>query len=71
MKHADPNVMTLSNQSQTSINDDVLHIPSTSKPTPEEISKAIAHHNKHHPKDKPLQSAQSQRAAAPASKKNK
>jgi hypothetical protein len=70
MKHADPNVMTLSNQSQASISDDVLHIPNTSKLTPEEISKAVAHHNKHHSKDRPLRSAQTAEATAQARKKS-
>lgn len=34
-----------------SVTEDVLHIPAQSKLTPEEIAKAVAHHNKHH-KDK-------------------
>ena len=62
MKHADPNVMTLENQPQSAISDDVLHFPSESKLTPEEIAKAIAHHNKHH-KDKPGNVAQNTKAA--------
>lgn len=33
---------------QSSANNDVLHIPSNSKLSPEEIAKAIAHHKKHH-----------------------
>jgi hypothetical protein len=32
----------------TSITNDVLHIPSESKLSAEAIAKAIAHHNKHH-----------------------
>ena len=64
MKHADPNVMTLGNQSQSAISDDVLHIPAVSRLTPEEIAKAVAHHNKHH-KDKPEKFA----ANAPSGKK--
>ena len=31
-----------------SVTDDVLHIPAESKLTPEDIAKAVAHHNKHH-----------------------
>lgn len=31
-----------------SITEDVLHIPAQTKLTPEEIAKAVAHHNKHH-----------------------
>jgi hypothetical protein len=71
MKHADPNVITLSNQSETSISDDVLHIPNTSKLTPEEVSKAVAHHNKHHSKDKLQSVAQTADATAQARKKNR
>jgi len=71
MKHADPNVITLGNQSETSISDDVLHIPNTSKLTPEQISKAVAHHNKHHSKDKPLRFSQTAEATSQARKKNK
>ena len=36
-----------SNQPATSVSDDILHIPAVSKLTPEEIAKAVAHHNKH------------------------
>ena len=35
-----------------SVTEDVLHIPAQTRLTPEEIAKAVAHHNKHH-KDKP------------------
>jgi hypothetical protein len=31
-----------------SITDDVLHLGSQSKLSPEEIAKALAHHNRHH-----------------------
>jgi hypothetical protein len=48
---ANTNVMKQSTQPLTSVSDDVLHIPSISQLTPEEIAKAVAHHNKHH-KDK-------------------
>jgi hypothetical protein len=33
---------------QSAASNDVLHIPSTNKLSPEEIAKAIAHHKKHH-----------------------
>jgi hypothetical protein len=34
-----------------SVTEDVLHIPAQTQLTPEEVAKAVAHHNKHH-KDK-------------------
>jgi len=34
--------------STKSIKDDVLHLGSGSKLSPEEIAKALAHHNRHH-----------------------
>lgn len=40
-----------------SISKDVLHIPSQSKLTPEEIAKALAHHKRHHHDEPPAQSA--------------
>jgi hypothetical protein len=46
------NAIKSSNQPATSVSDDVLHIPAVSKMTPEEIAKAVAHHNKHS-KEKP------------------
>ncbi len=52
------NVMSSTNRPLVSAIDDVLHIPSVSKMTPEEIAKAVAHHNRHHP-DKPGKAAQS------------
>jgi hypothetical protein len=39
-------------QSAPSIQDDVLHSTGHSKLTPEEIAKAVEHHNRHHPKEK-------------------
>ena len=39
------------------IENDVLHIESKSKLSPEEIAKAIAHHNRHHSPDRPQQAA--------------
>jgi hypothetical protein len=35
-------------QSSSSIGNDVLHNDSHSKLSPEEIAKALAHHNRHH-----------------------
>lgn len=35
------------------ITDDVLHLGSGSKLSPEEIAKAVAHHNRHHGGDAP------------------
>jgi hypothetical protein len=48
---ANTNVMKQSTRPPTSVSDDVLRIPPVTKLTPEEIAKAVAHHNKHH-KDK-------------------
>ena len=53
MKISDPKLMTLESQPQSSVSDDVLHIEGASKLTPEEIAKAVAHHKRHHKKDKP------------------
>ena len=39
------------------IADDVLHLGSPSHLTPEEIAKAVAHHNRHHSGDQPEQAA--------------
>jgi hypothetical protein len=50
-----------------SIANDVLHLGSQTKLTPEEIAKAIAHHNRHHSGDQPQQAA----AKLAASKKGK
>ncbi len=51
----------------TSQPNDVLHIPPQSKLSPEEIAKALAHHNKHHHGDQPAQAA----AKLAAQKKHK
>ncbi|MGP8271972.1 MAG: hypothetical protein ACLQLH_18080 [Terracidiphilus sp.] len=40
-----------------SIANDVLHLGSQSKLSPEEIAKAIAHHKRHHSGDQPQQAA--------------
>lgn len=53
-------------ESNTSIKDDVLHLGGT-KLSPEEIAKALAHHNKHHHGDQPAQAA----AKVAAAKKRK
>jgi len=41
----------------TPIEDDVLHLGSPTKLSPEEIAKAIAHHDRHHHGDQPKQAA--------------
>jgi hypothetical protein len=41
----------------TSNPNDVLHFENQSKLSPEEIAKAMAHHNKHHHGDQPAQAA--------------
>jgi hypothetical protein len=43
--------------SNNSIENDVLHLGSQSKLSPEEIAKALAHHNRHHSGDQPQQAA--------------
>jgi hypothetical protein len=60
------NAIQSSNQPATSVSDDVLHIPAVSKLTPEEVAKAVAHHNKHS-KEKPDKVEQK----SPESKKSK
>ncbi len=39
------------------IANDVLHFGSPTKLSPEEIAKALAHHNRHHSGDQPQQAA--------------
>jgi hypothetical protein len=39
------------------IENDVLHLGHGSKLSPEEIAKAVAHHNRHHSGDQPQQAA--------------
>jgi hypothetical protein len=50
-------------ESSKSITSDVLHLGSQSKLSPEEIAKALAHHNKHHSGTQPQQAAAKQAAA--------
>lgn len=52
--------MNAGSQPQTAASNDVLHIPSMTKLTPEEIAKAVARHNKHHKpgSDKAMHAAQ-------------
>jgi hypothetical protein len=57
--------------STSSIKDDVLQSTDHSRLTPEEIAKAIAHHNRHHPKEKLEMSAKSGAGKSPGSKKGK
>jgi hypothetical protein len=41
------------NKSDSAIKNDVLHSEDHSKLTPEEIAKAVAHHNRHHKENAP------------------
>lgn len=45
------------NPMDTSITNDVLHLGSQSKLSPEEIAKALAHHKRHHSGDQPQKAA--------------
>lgn len=58
-------------QSAPSIQNDVLRSTEHSKLTPEEIAKAVAHHNRHHPQQKVEASAKSGAGKNPGSKKGK
>lgn len=58
-------------QSAPSAQNDVLQSTEHSKLTPEEIAKAIAHHNKHHPQNKVEASGQGGAGKRQGSKKNK
>jgi hypothetical protein len=58
---------TANQSTSASVDNDVLHLGSQSKLSPEEIAKALAHHNKHHHGDQPAQAA----AKLAASKKRK
>jgi hypothetical protein len=51
------------------IKDDVLHATEHSQLSQEEIAKAIAHHNKHHPKDKTQMSGKSEAGKSPGGAK--
>ena len=55
------------NPMDTNISNDVLHLGSQSKLSPEEIAKALAHHKRHHSGDQPQKAA----AHAAGSKKGK
>ncbi len=57
-------------KTDNSIANDVLHLGSQTKLTPEEIAKAIAHHNRHHSGDQP-QPAAAKLAASKKSKRGK
>jgi hypothetical protein len=54
-------------KSDPAIANDVLHLGSPTKLSPEEIAKALAHHNRHHGGDQPQQAA----AKLDAAKKGK
>lgn len=54
-------------KSDPSIANDVLHSDNHSKLTPEEIAKAVAHHQKHHPEERqqnPAKSGQGKKQGA-------
>ena len=51
------------------IKDDVLHPTEHNQLSQEEIEKAIAHHNKHHPKDKTQMSEKSGAGKSPGGAK--
>ena len=51
------------------IANDVLHLGSQSHLSPEEIAKAIAHHNRHHSGDQPQQAAAKAGGKKPAVRK--
>jgi len=48
---------TANQSTSASVDNDVLHLGSQTKLSPEEIAKALAHHNKHHHGDQPAQAA--------------
>ena len=59
-------------QPDTNIANDVLHSENPTKLTPEEIAKAVAHHNRHHggenPEAAPAKSGQGKKKTAAKSK---
>ena len=42
-------------QGTMDVSNDVLHIPSQTQLTQEQIAKAVAHHNRHHPDEQQTQ----------------
>jgi hypothetical protein len=58
---------TTNSPASSTVDNDVLHLGSQTKLSPEEIAKALAHHNKHHHGDQPSQAA----AKVAAGKKRK
>lgn len=57
--------------SSNPIENDVLHLGSQSKLTPEEIAKALAHHKKHHSGDQPQKAAAHMAASGKKGKSGK
>jgi hypothetical protein len=55
-------------QAPMDVTGDVLHIPSQTKLTPEQIAKAVAHHNRHHPQARPAQQSKTTAQTAPGKK---
>jgi hypothetical protein len=66
METVEPKSTTSPNTPSSSVSNDVLHLGG-SKLSPEEVAKALAHHNRHHHGDQPQQAA----AKIAASKKHK
>jgi hypothetical protein len=67
METAESKSATADNSASSSVSDDVLHLGSPTKLSPEEIAKAIAHHKRHHHGDQPQKAA----AKMAPGKKNK
>jgi hypothetical protein len=58
-------------KSNAAIKSDVLHSDNPTKLTPEEIAKAVAHHNRHHQKDKPDVPAKGSQGKKPGDQKRR
>ena len=58
-------------KSDSSIANDVLHSDNHSKLTPEEIAKAVAHHQKHHPEENQQNSGKGGQGKKPGAGKQK
>ena len=58
-------------KSDSSIANDVLHSDNHSKLTPEEIAKAVAHHQKHHPEENQQNSGTGGQGKKPGAGKQK
>ena len=65
METAESKSPTTQNSASSSVSEDVLHLGSPTKLSDEDIAKAVAHHNKHHP------AAKAENAGAKAKKATK